>query len=486
MFRPTRLLSPACFLLATASAFGQPCVGPGCLPFGPIGPAPVLYARIMGPAGSAASFYEGPTPRSFESPVTVGLRPGYVFQFKLSNLENHPNESLYPTLEVIGSLMLPPPLRVSNFPVPVLFSPEEIDRALSGVFITKVIYLENPEKAVPVQTQPDEPLVTDTKNERELLAEARDKGRPLVIVRLGERQRTPEELAMRTISGTILLPGDQALGPPAQPPIRPWSCVPMFDPKLGPKFPDEECLHDGGDIGQPAGIGPGGELRGLDPSDAVAEYTNDVGQRRIAISNRVCLCVPRFNVVRTELSPVVNEVFVGPHKVEVETPPAVVRRRLPPVLAEQALEAEMVEARLRPAALLEITGPVVIEQELSTGLIIGEQSGQVVIGVCKERVVKPAPLVLCKSVDRKEAEIGDIVTFTLKYTNPGGLPITNIVINDSLTGRLEYVPGSAKSERNAVFTTQENQAGSQILRWEISGVLQPGQSGTVSFQARIR
>ena len=120
-------------------------------------------------------------------------------------------------------------------------------------------------------------------------------------------------------------------------------------------------------------------------------------------------------------------------------------------------------------------------------MIIGEQAGQVVVGTCKEKPVKPAcPLVLCKTVDRKEAEIGEVVTFTLKYTNPGGQPITNVVVNDSLTGRLEYVPGSAKSERNAVFTTQENEAGSQILRREVSGVLQPGQSGTVTFQARIR
>jgi hypothetical protein len=31
-----------------------------------------------------------------------------------------------------------------------------------------------------------------------------------------------------------------------------------------------------------------------------------------------------------------------------------------------------------------------------------------------------------------------------------------------------------------------NEAGSLILRWETSGQLLPGQSGVVSFQARIR
>ena len=79
-----------------------------------------------------------------------------------------------------------------------------------------------------------------------------------------------------------------------------------------------------------------------------------------------------------------------------------------------------------------------------------------------------------------------MVTFYLKYTNHGGKPISDVALSDSLTGRLEYVPGSARSDRNAVFTTQENEAGSVILRWEVTGKLLPGQSGIVSFQAKMR
>ncbi len=79
-----------------------------------------------------------------------------------------------------------------------------------------------------------------------------------------------------------------------------------------------------------------------------------------------------------------------------------------------------------------------------------------------------------------------MVTFYLKYTNQGGLPITDIAVSDSLAGRFEYVPGSAHADRDAVFTTQPNEAGSLIVRWEVAGALPPGQSGTVSFQVRIR
>jgi uncharacterized repeat protein (TIGR01451 family) len=111
-----------------------------------------------------------------------------------------------------------------------------------------------------------------------------------------------------------------------------------------------------------------------------------------------------------------------------------------------------------------------------------------VTGICGEKpeCLVDRPLLLFKWAHRQEAQVGDLVTFYLKYSNNGSRPITDVAVSDSLTGRLEYIPGSAKSDRNAVFTLQENEAGSLILRWEISGRLLPGESGKVSFQARIR
>jgi uncharacterized repeat protein (TIGR01451 family) len=109
--------------------------------------------------------------------------------------------------------------------------------------------------------------------------------------------------------------------------------------------------------------------------------------------------------------------------------------------------------------------------------------------VCCEHgpiVLPDKPLVLCKWADRHSAQVGDVVTFTLRYSNQGNHPITDVAVSDSLTARLEYVAGSAVSDRNAVFTTQANEVGSTILRWEIIGTLQPGQSGVVRFKARIR
>jgi hypothetical protein len=64
--------------------------------------------------------------------------------------------------------------------------------------------------------------------------------------------------------------------------------------------------------------------------------------------------------------------------------------------------------------------------------------------------------------------------------------VSELVLSDSLSGRLEYVAGSAQSDRPANVTTEPNEAGSVVVRFEIPGPVPPGQTGTVKFQARVR
>jgi uncharacterized repeat protein (TIGR01451 family) len=96
------------------------------------------------------------------------------------------------------------------------------------------------------------------------------------------------------------------------------------------------------------------------------------------------------------------------------------------------------------------------------------------------------PITLFKWADPKEAQIGDVVTFFLRYHNHTNEPVDHLAVSDSLTPRLEYIPNSARSDREASMVVEANEAGSVILRWEISGKLLTGQSGVVAFQARIR
>ena len=91
-----------------------------------------------------------------------------------------------------------------------------------------------------------------------------------------------------------------------------------------------------------------------------------------------------------------------------------------------------------------------------------------------------------KLADKPTAKVGEIVTFTLRYTNLGSKPMSDIAVTDSLATRLEYVPSTAVSDRDAVFTIQKNESGSLVLHWEITGKLMPKEYGIIRFQARVR
>ncbi len=177
----------------------------------------------------------------------------------------------------------------------------DIDSVLAGNMICKVIYLENADRAVPTTTPPTMPMELNLPPGANLLTEAFDRGRPMLLVRIGGRLLvSDEELCRSTVPGTILFPDEKVLMPAAQPPCLLWDCRPFFDPLLGPKPLEEECLRDGGDHGNRAGFDANGQLAGVEPEDTVAEYTDSHGRRHVTHSNTVCLCVPRFAVLRCE------------------------------------------------------------------------------------------------------------------------------------------------------------------------------------------
>jgi uncharacterized repeat protein (TIGR01451 family) len=529
-----------------------PAAAPGQAVPPPIrGPNPLLHVRFSGPAGMHVTFYQGrPQGHEYAAPVVAGLRPGYIYRVKLSDLPELPGVTLYPTLEVRGTLHLLPKLNAADYPAPVTFTPQDIERALAGSLITKVVYLENPDRAAAVATRADQPLELDIPPRRDPLAESREYGRPVLIVRLGERDVTAAELAGQSIPGTILLPGEKVLPLPRVGPCLPWAAVPFYDPLWGPKPPEEECLRDGGDAGQPVGYDRNGQLYGLEPMDTVAEYKDSKGRRGLAISNRVCLCVPRFAVIRHELPLARYDSVVTPSGAESVQGQAQLQTRVPSLQTQQNEQLKAVQGRQRPSAAInsqaidrlvdikvliaehvdlgmgellgtsrlqqladverlrlarqmefarrisQSTGPHGIVQTEAT-MVVGRVEGLDVVSavaetrdltVCCNEPPRPPdkPLCLYKWADKQAAQVGDVVTFFLKYSNQGGQPITDVAVSDSLSGRLEYIPGSAQSDRNAVFTTQQNEAGSLILRWEISGRLLPGDSGVVRFQARVR
>jgi uncharacterized repeat protein (TIGR01451 family) len=453
-------------------------------------PAPILYAKVMGPAGMKVTFHPGtPGERTLEVPAMVGLRPGYIYRLALS-LPQTPNVKLYPTLEVRGALQTTV-AQAMRHPVPIVFLDDELRRVeRNGSMITKVHYLEDPSQAPPVATAPNEPLLVDVPNDADPIEEARSKGRPMVIVRLGEKEPDRDELVRFAVPNTILFPGEQRLPLPPAPPLVPWLHLPVYDPIIGAKRTDEECLPDGGDVGPRMGIGPDGKLGGFNASDTAVEYSTESGKRLFSPSNRVCILVPRYAVARQELVPVGSKLVTGAGVALVAKAPSTMNRKEATQGAATAMHLAAASSKLSPSGMRSREKLHTFEN-LQGVRILAMSEGVKIVGNVKgpdEITAYPfcEPLSLYKWAEPKEAQVGDTITYYLRYHNHTKQAMDNVVISDSLSGRLDYIPGSARSDREAALTVTPNEAGSVILRWEISGKIAPGDKGIVAFQVKVR
>ena len=460
----------------------QPNVVP---PTGPV-PPPLLYVRLEGPKGSHATFIRGNQPQTIALPAIVGLRPGYIYRCALAGLPDRPGVVYFPTIEVRGSMILHHKLRGADFPATLVFRDFELEKASQGSLLRKIVVLERPDVAVPFASTPDSPIELSLRNEVDAFVEARERGMAMAVVYIGPRQYSTEELS--AVPGTVFLPGDKTIGYPAAPPMVPWNCCSLVDPILKTVHPSEyTTVYDGGDSGLPAGHDKQGKLRGVDPSDTIAEYVDSRGRKKIAVSNCVALCLPRFILLKTETLPYVRASIANPI-----TAVALASDRTSTSYTKigertGAFQVEIARERMKPSVNVNEYGVSVAGTAAGVKMkgTISAPRGIDSVKVM-EKSLEDIPLLICKWPDRTGALIGEIITFYLKYSNPGKTPISDVVVIDNLTARFEYVKGTSKTDRDGTFTFQPNDVGSSLLRWEFNGPLLPGESGMISFQVRIR
>jgi len=139
-------------------------------------------ARIAPAAGT--TFLEGHVDR-----LMVGLTIGPVYRFRVTEIPGHPGLEVFPTVELIDRLY-PPPGQALRFPVPVELTQEELALAAEGRFITRVIYLEDPDLAPAIARDGKEQPWVEARAGDDPLVMADSLGRPMAIIRLGGR--TPE------------------------------------------------------------------------------------------------------------------------------------------------------------------------------------------------------------------------------------------------------------------------------------------------------
>lgn len=93
---------------------------------------------------------------------------------------------------------------------------------------------------------------------------------------------------------------------------------------------------------------------------------------------------------------------------------------------------------------------------------------------------------ICKVASHQIAHSGDEIFFTIRFDNIGDQVVGNLVVVDSLPPRLEYVAGSQQASVATKFSTEPNETGSELLRWDIDPIVEPGDGGVIRFRCRVR
>jgi uncharacterized repeat protein (TIGR01451 family) len=326
-------------------------------------------------------------------------------------------------------------------------------------------------------------------------------------------------------------------GPGCAPPLPFVAYGPFNPPGIKGPWPSDEYLHDGGDAEEPVAVSPEWRVQGLNVEDTVAHYDTLDGRTKVEPTNCTYVYAPRFSSVRSVVTLVSNDFVDGPNNMSKPVRPGRFDERevartnieqLQPIGAAKSLRPGLYHRdqsdKVMSLALLPSNAQYTLLrfEDLSvirTGAMLGAEKARLAeaadaaivwtkdtgvrVFISKERAVvqtgdqraqaiytvkepENGRLRICKIASTAAAQPGDFVEFTLRYDNVGDQVLGNIVILDSLTTRLEFVPGSAQSSRKAHFMTNPNVAESLELRWEIDEALLPGDGGIVRFRCKVR
>ena len=175
--------------------------GPGVLMLGPgpaapaggmarPGTAPTTQIAFVAPDGMAI-YWDVNRPGAFDSdplicPGRHNFPQGAIYRLKLTNIPGRAGAELYPTLE-IGPSTPRTDAYLAHTPVPLQFTEEDFDQVQSGNFVTKVIYLPDPEFQELALAGVETLVSTRLDPGVDPVVEADRRGAILAIVRLGNK-----------------------------------------------------------------------------------------------------------------------------------------------------------------------------------------------------------------------------------------------------------------------------------------------------------
>ena len=506
--------------------------------------------RIVLPFGGEVAYFN----ESAFTPITdfrtlLGLQIGPVYRLKVTGVIAGTGHEVYPTIEMLDRTYPPEMLRLRH-PIKIVLTEDDIEDATSGKLVTKVIYVENPDTALPYRQTYNHQATLDVGMGRDPYFVAQKLGRPIAIVRIGSRKPLQNDLDFQNVAyrfGVSLLTAPtEPLEPNIQPHVGPdvgvcdSTAVPAIPCGIVEKLPAryrDEYVCDGNDRGAPVITDENWMVDGLDLEDTVGHFDTLDGRIVVSPSNRVCIYAPRFSAVRRVLqasyetirqklgtadenlqivharhrdfsSTTLQNVQLQSNRktervnsIRDQTRGVLVDKTVKLIGSRQAFKpfedlslvrfgehSSSESARLG----LAIQSAIVWDSDVSAQITINNQQPIIVKDVLQPRdfigidAKNGTELRLCKLASVISAQSGDKVDFTIRFDNMGRQLIGNVTIIDNLSPRLEFEIGSAECSLKAELKTETNEGGSTMLRWEISDPLPVGEGGIIRFRCTVR
>jgi hypothetical protein len=166
--------------------------GPGVMMYQPPTPqvGAVSQLQFSGPEGMTVQ-WDVTAPGRFDSeplvaPARYNFPQGLMYRLKLANIPGRPGIELYPSIELAFAVPRSEAFLAHNA-IPIQFTEEDFDQILQGNFVTKVIYLPNPEFQELALAGVETLVSTRLEPGVDPIVEADRRGAILAIVRVGNK-----------------------------------------------------------------------------------------------------------------------------------------------------------------------------------------------------------------------------------------------------------------------------------------------------------
>ena len=229
-------------------------VGPGATPAwfnsgmyaemgGTRGSQMTSQVHFLGPDGIIIN-YDVAMPGMFDSeplicPAVHNFNQGAVYRLRVSNIPSLPGRDLYPTIEIAPTFARTQAFLAHNM-IPIEFTDNDFDQVAAGNFITKVVYLPNPEFQSIATAGVGTLVNTQLEPGVDPITEAENRGAILAVIRIGNKDLSMDAIQYldnANFAANDLYANLQQMPAPELPPRGPRAATVRPTPLVAPPQP---------------------------------------------------------------------------------------------------------------------------------------------------------------------------------------------------------------------------------------------------------